>query len=222
MLIYLITNKINGKKYVGQTTQGLEQRWRRHCWDCTADKSNMPVSKAIKKYGKENFAIEILDNCTSLEELNAKEKYYAQELKTFSPNGYNLRAGNGLGSMTDETKRKISIGNKGKKISAETLKKQSESHKGHAVLDSTKKKLSILNKGKRGSALCYQRLVEITSKMFYLVSPSGEEIIFKNMALFCRINNLSASQMCMVVKGKRLCYKGWKRQEAYYRCFVKE
>ena len=53
--IYKITNKVNGKIYVGQTIKSLKERFQKHCWGTTyKDKYhlNMAIKKAIKKYGK--------------------------------------------------------------------------------------------------------------------------------------------------------------------------
>jgi group I intron endonuclease len=58
MIIYKITNKVNGKIYVGQTTRSLEERWYGHC--STANQHGI-LGKALIKYGKENFRQEILE-----------------------------------------------------------------------------------------------------------------------------------------------------------------
>ena len=65
--IYCITNKINGKKYIGQTTETIHKRWIRHI----NAHSNMAISKAIDKYGKENFEIKELlcATCNTKKEL---------------------------------------------------------------------------------------------------------------------------------------------------------
>ena len=106
MIVYLITNKVNGKKYVGQTTRTLEQRVKGHCWTSSAEGGkNMPIAIAIQKYGWENFTAKILCTCMTQEELNEKEVYFTNELDAFSPNGYNLRAGGAYGKMTEELKR---------------------------------------------------------------------------------------------------------------------
>lgn len=86
--IYKITNKINNKCYVGQSND-IQRRFNEHIW--AGDKTRIPLDKAIKKYGKENFTYEILEEC-SLEELNAREEYWIKECDSIR-NGYNLNPG---------------------------------------------------------------------------------------------------------------------------------
>jgi len=106
MIVYLITNKINGKRYVGQTVQLLNVRWSKHCHVSNANKG-MLIVHAIQKYGRDSFEIKVLSKCSSLEEMNYRERYYIKLLKTSSPNGYNILPG-GLNSLhTEETKKKI-------------------------------------------------------------------------------------------------------------------
>ena len=85
MIIYCITNKINGKQYVGQTVRSAEERFREHCRD-----KKMYISKAIRKYGKENFIVETIDSALLIDDLNEKEIYWIDKFKTKKPNGYNL------------------------------------------------------------------------------------------------------------------------------------
>lgn len=103
---------VNGKQYVGQTSRTLEQRWREHCTQKTCI-----IDKIIKRYGKENFSIIELDRANTLDELNDKEIFYINKLKTRVPNGYNVAFG-GSGvpvEKTEEWKRKIGIANKNNK-----------------------------------------------------------------------------------------------------------
>lgn len=86
-IIYVIINLINGKKYVGQTTRTVEERFREHA------KADSFIGKAIRKYGEENFKGEVLEKCYSAEELNAAEIKWIKELDCKAPNGYNLTGG---------------------------------------------------------------------------------------------------------------------------------
>jgi hypothetical protein len=58
-IIYLITNKVNGKKYIGQTVHSASRRWGGH--KLSANKgSRLPIHSAIRKYGPENFTVEVI------------------------------------------------------------------------------------------------------------------------------------------------------------------
>lgn len=84
MEIYLIINLINGKQYVGQTIYTAEQRFKQHL------RGDLYIDKAIRKYGVENFKLEVLCRCRTKEKLNEKERYWAKKLNTYVPNGYNV------------------------------------------------------------------------------------------------------------------------------------
>lgn len=107
----MLTNSITGDKYVGQTTQSLEKRIYSH----VNEKRNRHISNAIRKYGIENFKIEVLCSCFDKESLNSAEVYFVQKMECLFPTGYNHRAGgeqNGICSV--ELKQKISIAKIGK------------------------------------------------------------------------------------------------------------
>lgn len=86
-IIYKITNTVNNKSYIGQTRQSIQFRWNQH----TSKKDNTYFHNAIQKYGKDNFTIEILEEC-NVEVLNEREIYYISKFDTFK-NGYNLTIG---------------------------------------------------------------------------------------------------------------------------------
>ena len=88
IFIYMITNKINGKKYIGQTIRPVEQRFRRHILDAQNGKLDTHFARAIRKHGEENFDIEIIDIAKTQEELNEKEQYWIKYYDSVR-NGYN-------------------------------------------------------------------------------------------------------------------------------------
>lgn len=99
MEIYLITNQINGKQYVGLTTRTSEERFKEHL--C----GNQFVDKAIQKYGSNNFTLEILCKPKTIESLMEKESYWADKLNTYYPNGYNIaKCGTVFGQVDNEIK----------------------------------------------------------------------------------------------------------------------
>lgn len=86
-IIYKVTNKVNGKSYIGQTRYTLEFRWRQHLHK----KDKTYFHNAIRKYGAENFSAEILEECP-YSNLNEREIFYIAKYETFKK-GYNLTIG---------------------------------------------------------------------------------------------------------------------------------
>lgn len=90
--IYVITNLINQKQYIGKTTKTIEQRWKTHIADSKRDNiKNRPLYKAFAKYGINNFVIQELE-CCSAEEASNREQYWINKLNTYH-NGYNATLG---------------------------------------------------------------------------------------------------------------------------------
>ena len=87
--IYLIQNKINGHCYIGQSMD-IARRWRSHR-NAMENKENTPLYCAMRKYGVENFAFSILEECL-IEELDEKEIYYIEKYNSYF-NGYNQTRG---------------------------------------------------------------------------------------------------------------------------------
>jgi group I intron endonuclease len=113
MIIYKVTNLINNKIYIGKTLKTLSKRKSCHFAHAKAGSSNY-FHRAIRKYGKENFVWEVIDQCLFAESLVAMEKYYIEKFNCQKPNGYNLTAG-GEGMF-------------GYKYSEESKQKMRESH----------------------------------------------------------------------------------------------
>lgn len=90
--IYVITNQINNKQYVGQTSFSIQDRFKQHIKDSKKqDIQNRPLYKAFNKYGTENFSISLLEECPQAQ-INEREQYWIEKLNTFH-NGYNATLG---------------------------------------------------------------------------------------------------------------------------------
>ncbi len=100
--IYLITNLINGKQYVGKTRYSLAHRFSQHC---NNEYYNTYIHNAIKKYGKNNFKIEELCRCDD-EHWQELEQFYIKKLHThYSEGGYNITWGGDSNPMDNEETR---------------------------------------------------------------------------------------------------------------------
>jgi group I intron endonuclease len=147
MTVYLLTNLINKKLYVGITCN-LPARISSYK---SAAKSNKPskhrVVLALRKYGFENFKFTILSSGLSSEEAKIAEINFIKQLQSTNPKvGYNVSKGGDLHS--DFTKAKMSKTHKGKTIPEVVKQKISNSLKGHAVSDATRKLQSLAKLGK--------------------------------------------------------------------------
>lgn len=121
--VYKITNKVNGKIYIGKSKSPLN-RFKRHLYVAAHPNAGpnqfQPIHAAISKYGKQNFVLEIIDESPLEAEIFAKEIYwinfYRSNMTKHPENGYNLTDGgegpSGL-SPSEETRNKISNANSG-------------------------------------------------------------------------------------------------------------
>lgn len=139
-VIYMFTNKINGKKYIGQTVNE-RRRYLEH--KRGKDKANYHLDNAIKKYGIEAFNYEILNTIIAsskeglIQQLNRWEVHYINKYNATNYDyGYNVAVGGGANGLGKQYWL-------GKHHTEETKKKLSKIHKGSFLSDEIKKKISI-------------------------------------------------------------------------------
>lgn len=129
--VYVVVNKVNGKMYVGSTERELKIRWQKHLVKVN-EGSLCTLHKAIRKYGRDNFDIRMIEEYPTREAMLAGEIDWIAYFDTYkSPYGYNDTPG-GEGGNT----------NSGKKFSEEWKAKMSEARKGIVFTDEHKKNLS--------------------------------------------------------------------------------
>lgn len=130
--VYKITNKVNNKVYIGITSKGISARWKEHIYNAEHG-CPFKLHNAIRKYGRDNFSVELIDFCNSWNELTEKEKMYIEQYKSLQDEfGYNLTEG-GDGTFgrlhSEETKDKIRQKAIGREVSDDTRLKLSEAGK---------------------------------------------------------------------------------------------
>jgi len=120
--IYKIVNLSTNKIYVGQAVShilnhkkyrpyGREGRFRCHISEAFSTKKNQShyLNNAIRKYGVENFVVELIEYC-EINDADKRETYYIKEFNSLYPNGYNLKNGGNVFTHSDESKKRLSNG----------------------------------------------------------------------------------------------------------------
>jgi len=146
--IYIITNTLNAKQYVGIATN-LQKRWKRHK-SLTSD--SPALKNAFKKYGIDAFVFTHVCDAFDFEAACDIERMLITQHNTKSPNGYNLTDGGEgrSGSLvSNETKAKLSNAGKGKRHTDESKLKMSQAQKGRKLSEEHKKKIALAHTGKR-------------------------------------------------------------------------
>lgn len=168
MIVYLITNIVNGKRYVGQSSKTVEGRWKDHTSDrkgtgCTY------LKKAINKYGSKSFVLKTLLFVATKNEADYYEKGLIKALNTKAPCGYNLTEGGEGGTgyiFTDEQRKKISLGITGRPMPSLARKKLLERNAGNkfsqGVLMSEEHRLKLIaiNTGSKRTPEQLQKQIE--------------------------------------------------------------
>ncbi|MEK6881193.1 MAG: NUMOD3 domain-containing DNA-binding protein [Nanoarchaeota archaeon] len=143
--IYKITNP-NGKIYIGKS-KNVNKRFL--SYKNKGCKGQTKLYNSFEKYGVENHKFEIIHVCAECD-LNKFEIYYIEKFKCFnSVNGLNLRKGGQGGSASDETRKKMSAWQVGKKHSEQTRKRISASLTGLKLSEETKNKIRQAGSGEK-------------------------------------------------------------------------
>lgn len=156
--IYCVTSP-SGKQYVGQTRRTLRKRWQGHCTAARLRRRDTPIVNAILKYGADAFRIELIAWAYDQKTADILERAHIDAMCALVPGGYNLSNGGARGWRwpeavrakfravwaRDPKKRELlaAIGrnNRGRKASAESRARMSESRRGRTASEATREKM---------------------------------------------------------------------------------
>lgn len=126
MIIYKATNLVNSKIYIGQTVNSLKYRQEQHWREANCKvRKNVHFHNALLKYSLDKFSFEIIDEASTIQEMNEKEQFWiAHYHSTNSSYGYNKDSGGKSGGFkSKDTKMKIGITTKEKWSKPESAQK---------------------------------------------------------------------------------------------------
>lgn len=237
MIIYKITNNINGKVYIGQTKQTIKKRWSQHC----SISGNMFIQRSIRKHGKENFTIEEIDGANDITELSYLEEHYIHIYNSMTPIGYNVKKGGMRGTHTEEVRKRMAEAHIGmkynitpegrailieknknmiwteemrQKISA-TSKNRPSTMKGKKLSDEVRKEMSRKRKGFTSDArIKAKKILDEKSRKPVVATniKTNEERYFISAAQAGKELNIDPSNVSRACRNdqNRSQSKGWK------------
>lgn len=211
--VYQHKNKINGKVYIGITSQKPEQRWGSQ--GCNY-KSSPHFYSAIQKYGWDNFEHNILFTDLTKEQACLKEQEFIKEYNSTNREfGYNSTSGGDIFTMNEETKQKMSqamIRNQnglGHPCSEEKKEKISNAQKGRKFTEEHKQKLSEAAKNRH--VPCSEEKKQILKEKSHKKSVYCEELdkIFESVQECSRQLGIPATSISKLCNGRGKTLKGY-------------
>ena len=181
-IVYKITNKLNGKGYVGKTTRPLEVRFNEHA------KADSYIGNSIRKYGEENFSREVIEECGTSEQLNEREIFWIAHFNCKQPNGYNQTDG-GDGAMEQFGEKNHFFGKHHTqearaKIAAASL--GNTNFLGHHHTEETKAELSLSHRAETP----YKNLLDEMDKQQFTYTALAKLLGLTQSAFSMKMRNL--------------------------------
>lgn len=198
MVIYKVTNLINGKVYVGKSVNGLNRRKRDHLW-YAANNPTLHFHHALKKYGVKNFQWTVLFETESVEELAAQEIRFIKEFNSSDPQvGYNLTPGGDGAPVGDlnpskrpEVREILRQRKSGFKHTEETKRKISQLCTGYRHTPEDRAKISVAVQARVSAMKAQSGALSKMSIPFRIFKPDGSTEDVLGLRGFCREHNLN-------------------------------
>lgn len=158
-IIYKLTNRVNGKSYIGQTKRLLDQRFNEHCYVRPNVRAST-IQRAIQKYGRENFVVDVLEHC-ALDELNEREIYWIMKFDTMRT-GYNDTSGGDYFQMSVSARAKISNALRGNILPQAVIQKREKTKHETGVYD--RMSTPVCQYAFDGSLICEHKSIHAASR----------------------------------------------------------
>lgn len=231
-LLYLLENKINNKKYVGQTMRSLDVRIKQHLKDAESG-SNYLIHRAIRKYGIDNFNISVIKQDIEDKDIDDLEKFYIDEFNTYYENGfgYNQTLG-GRGTkgyiFTEEIRSKIGRANTPDRYTLERSNKISLSLKGKPFSEEHRKHISEVAKNRIGELNSFYNKHHSDNSKLKISEANGKPVKMLGLDgnLIRTFNSVKKASTWLIQHGivknlsahariLRVCHHEWDAKTAY-------
>ena len=190
--VYLISNDINNKMYIGATMTSIAERYSKHIYDTFNSADNSAIHHAIRKYGKEHFFVKQLEEC-SIDNVFEREQYWIKFYNSYE-NGYNETIGGEGCPKYDYSLiyQKFKSGMLQKDIAKEL---GCEKHTITRALRAYDVSEEEMKKGKYGNA----------KKLVYKIDLNNNTILetYKSLTEAAKAEQCSVSMISMVCNNKR-------------------
>jgi group I intron endonuclease len=194
-IIYLWTNKITNKHYVGQTINP-EQRKAAHLCEAFTRGSDYYFHRSLRKHGLDAFTYEVLEENIERDRLNERENHYIAKYNSIWPNGYNQCEANSLAESSIEKMRKT------KKRQWQELDEESKKQKLEQLRQS--------NIGRKKSDSQKKKVAEALQHKWLITYPDGTQKTIVNLRQFCKDEGLGTNGQSNLTRG---AYRGYKAEK---------
>lgn len=210
-IIYLYTNTINNKKYIGLTKRALSKRHFDHVKQARQG-NNRPFYRAIRKYGMDTFTLEPIACCLTLETAKEAEEALIRQHRSFiEEHGYNLtHGGEGRFFTKEETEniRKRMTGDKNPMKRPEVAKAVADKLRGRESPSKGKKIEALSGKnnpryGKKQNREDVERRAKLLRKKYIALHLDGSTETIDHLEKYCKDNGYSYNSMRHSISDKR-------------------
>lgn len=204
--VYIHTNKLNGKKYIGLTCQSVERRWKHG----QGYKGSTYFYNAIQKYGWDNFCHDVIQSGLTKQQAQDLESKLICEYNTQNEKyGYNLESGGCAPTHSEVTKELLSNKLKGRTFTDEWRANMREAFKLRPGREWTKESKEKLRQSKLGHEVSKDTREKLRKAFGQAVLCVETNQVFSSMKEAADYFNLSKCTISAVIKGRNKTAAGY-------------